>query len=302
MRRGDDLKPRQRDGLAAGGASSLCELCAVRAAPPHLTDGATTLVGGGWWVADRDFGPKSLSAADLVLPRATGTARVAGLLPQLGRGAGRMQPMVAPLATRWLLRRRCTVMGQAWRCLSSSGYRGRGGQQGSTPPPPVSPLAVPFAVHDSSEAADRFINWTQNQADSLLFNAQNAVTLKGVRPVYLPFFSISGQLQVRYRGELGYTSYGRHHKTLEETRKTTWYTKGGLRPPVVTISSSLQYAGFEFRRKYIETAVEDQGLTKAMPLTPGMLPEGCGVHAFELKPSLAAARTIATLPVRAGRT
>jgi len=193
------------------------------------------------------------------------------------------------------------VAGQSSRALSSARWghysRYRGGASGRRSQAPL--LAVPFQQHDAAAASSEFVAWsTRKWQDSWVFDS-SAMKLTRVHAVYLPFFAFEGSLQATFDGRLGYTTA---QTNLDSS--TNWYRKDGMQLPPIAVDAvsdpgMLQYAGFEFRRSYINQAVSCDGmgfggLRHAMPLYEGMLPEGCGVHAFELKPS----RAFRELPLR----
>ena len=178
----------------------------------------------------------------------------------------------------------------------SSSSRYRGGASGRRSQAPL--LAVPFQQHDAAAASSEFAAWSKKDQDSWVFDS-SAMKLTRVHAVYLPFFAFEGSLQATFDGRLGYTTA---QTNLDSS--TNWYRKDGMQLPPIAVDAvsdpgMLQYAGFEFRRSYINQAVSCDGmgfggLRHAMPLYEGMLPEGCGVHAFELKPS----RAFRELPLR----
>jgi hypothetical protein len=178
----------------------------------------------------------------------------------------------------------------------ASSYRGRGGRRSSTVP-----LVVPFVNRDATAALAHFQSWVEK--NSRWSFDSSAIKLAKPQPVYLPFFAFEAAIDVKFSGSLGYTTSHTYYDKdgrSRTRRETSWYSKSGIRVPRQHLSPEsarnaymLQYAGFEYRRTYIDESTSNMlrdyrnVLGAATPMRAAMLPDQCAVHAFEMKPSFA---------------
>jgi hypothetical protein len=154
-------------------------------------------------------------------------------------------------------------------------------------------------TRDADEAKEHFKRWRW-QANTWNFDS-NAIQLGQPKPIFLPFFAFEAGIDVTFDGSIGYTTMSHQVTQNGETiKKTVWYSKAGIKVPRQHFYPSaqtpymMQYAGFEFRRRYINACVSamlsrsgTNALASAKPLRAAMLPDKCGIHAFEMKPSMA---------------
>merc|ERR1711871_1529977 len=107
--------------------------------------------------------------------------------------------------------------------------------------------------------------------------------------MYLPFYAFEGTVVAKFTGRLGYrvnSKKGRNTTFWWRRRITLKNIHFGVDTPVLG-PRLLQYAGFEYRRKYVQEALIDSfGVAQsAQPLSADMMPYGTGVAPIEAKPS-----------------
>ena len=139
------------------------------------------------------------------------------------------------------------------------------------------PWALPFQI-SKAEATDAFHSWLSTDLHCLA-----ELSVFAVRPVYVPYYVFVGQLKATFDGVV---AYGEKEYALR-----------GIKCPAVHLGADAGrttgvYAGFDFRRKYVRTALPgdltDELLSSSVPFTAlPTQPEGLAVEAFRMKPSFA---------------
>ena len=139
------------------------------------------------------------------------------------------------------------------------------------------PWALPFQI-SKAEATEAFHSWLSTDLHRLA-----ELSISAVRPVYVPYYVFDGQLKVTFDGVVGYGDRE--------------YALRGIKCPAVHLGADAGrttgvYAGFDYRRKYIRTALPgdltDELLSSSVPFTAlPEQPEGLSVEAFRMKPSFA---------------
>eukprot|EP01048_Picozoa_sp_COSAG05_P008245 COSAG05_NODE_620_length_8305_cov_87.859493_1_plen_824_part_00 len=160
-------------------------------------------------------------------------------------------------------------------------------------------LAVPFAVGRTTAINELFPDWLashcQDPDESIL----------SVRPVFLPFYAFRMELRATFRGRLGWSETG------TKVPGTVWFEEAKETSIHPTTVRMWRYAGFDFRRRYVEEPIHQQHASvilqsktvgeararelgqqpeiyaSAEPLHLHVLPQDCDIHAFTAKPASA---------------
>ncbi|KAL3922374.1 MAG: hypothetical protein SGPRY_004585, partial [Prymnesium sp.] len=146
------------------------------------------------------------------------------------------------------------------------------------------PWALPFTV-TQAEARSAFERWSGAGSPGV-----PKLTVKNVRPIHVPYYVFEGQLDVTFKGVIGYNQ----RESGQEMRE---YRCADIRCPSVHLGAdtgptTAVYAGFDFRRLYVRQALSpdlsDELLKDAVPFNElTNKPTGAGVEAFQMKPSFA---------------
>ena len=129
---------------------------------------------------------------------------------------------------------------------------------------------------------------------------------KSTRPEYVPFYVFEGRLRGEFTGVLEYKrreSYTDSNGKTQTRVEYDEYARVGIpfRGRAVGAETRTDgatpcaiYAGFDFRRQYVEGALHpgmsDATLSRAVPLNQAESPPLAGVGAFTMKPSFAFAK------------
>eukprot|EP01048_Picozoa_sp_COSAG05_P015797 COSAG05_NODE_1949_length_3794_cov_5.044182_1_plen_238_part_10 len=161
-------------------------------------------------------------------------------------------------------------------------------------------LAVPFSVGRTTVINELFPDWLASQCQD------PDESILSVRPVFLPFYSFRMELRATFRGRLGWSEKDPLTKKVE----ISWFEQAKKMSIHPTTVRMWRYAGFDFRRRYVEEPIRQQhdsiipqtetvGEARARELGQQpeiyaaaeplhlhtMMPQDCEIHAFSAKPA-----------------